>query len=300
MSGAEMSLSRKGRFFFPNRIDEATLTGSGYIDALPLANIKDRLLSRVARSVDLDPENTAFTIDFGRPMAMGVFGIIGHSLSLSGQFRLEAANNEEMADLRYASTFDAWASTTGGRWDRHNVTWNSRNFWRGTFAPEDVAGQTTKTIHMLPEAVIARYWRCTPLDRSNTAGFIDIGRVFLSEMFLRPGINYAYGRAIGFKTATRVAASLGGVKHFDPQESVMTQQVAFQHLTEEETYRAQELMRRAGIHREVIFVPDPADRRFGPSRVIYGHFEQLNPIQQAMHMNGELNGSVSFNLEDLR
>jgi hypothetical protein len=290
-----MAMTYHGRFFFPNRTDDATLLGNGYIDPLPLPNIQDRLLHRVARSVNLDPANTAFIVDFGRPMSIGVLAVIGHNLSLSGRFGIEASNNLDMSSARLETSLDAWPSSSGS-WNLNNVVWQSRNFWRGTFAPEDVEGQTTKSVLVLPETVVARYWRITPIDPNNVDGYVDIGRLFMSETFLQPRINYGYGAATGYRTATKVETSLGGVKFFDPRESVMFQQIEFHHLNEEEDYRARELMRRAGIHRELIFVPDPSDRRYGLSRIIYGRFENLNPVQQVMHRNN----SVAFNLEDLR
>lgn len=291
-----MALTYHGRFFFPNRIDSGDLSGGAWVEAMPLTNLQDRLLSRVARSISLDPAHAQFTIDFGKPLSIGALGLIGHNISLSGRIEVQASNGVDFSTLKFSETFDAWPALVGADWDLESLSWNSRNFWRGTYAPEDIEGQTAKSIYILESAVIARYWRVIVRDAGNTDGHIDIGRGFWSETFLQPRINYSYGASFGYETATTVETSLGGVEFFDPRESIMTQRVQFGYLGEEEASRALQLVRRAGIHREIVFVPDPSDKRYGAERIIYCRLRQLNPLEQAAF---QLN-SMAFELKELR
>ncbi len=292
-----MALDYRGTFFFPNRIEGATLSDGAWVEALSLDSLKERLLARVARTIDLDPANARFTVDFGRPLSIGVVALIAHNISLTGRILIEASNNADMSSPQISVAVDAWPALVGAKWDRHNVTWQSRNFWRGTYAPEDVAGQTAKSVYVLDQPVVARYWRVIIFDQSNLKGFIDIGRAFLGESFLQPRINYSYGASTGYETDTIVEKSLGGAEFFDPRESIMVQRFQFDALSDEEGFsRALELTRRAGVHREIIFVPDPSDKRYGAQRVLYGRLRALNPLEQAMF---QLN-SMSFELKELR
>ena len=50
---------------WPNRIDEAALSGGAWLSGLPLANLKERALSKVCRSVNASPGSTVIDLDLG-------------------------------------------------------------------------------------------------------------------------------------------------------------------------------------------------------------------------------------------
>lgn len=281
---------------FPNRVDGATLSGGAWVEAMPLDNLKDRLLSRIARTINVNLSSTWFVVDLTRQRALRVFSLIGHNLSFSARIRLRGSDDPAFGTTKYDQTFDAWPAA-GGDWDIDALEWENDNFWLGSYNQEETEGQTAVSVHVLPDGVQARYWRVDLIDTQNDAGFVDVGRLFLGEAFLQPKVNMGYGASLGYETATAVETALGGAEFFDPRESlrVMRFQLAF--MSEEEGFsKALELTRRAGIHREVFVIADPGDKLYGAQRNFLGRLRTLNPLEQAMFGLT----SMSFEIKELR
>lgn len=282
---------------FPNRIDDATVTGGDWLTAMPIGNIKDRLLSRVARSADEDPASTTFTLDFGRQRNIRIIALIAHTISFGGRLRVLAANNSGFSPTVYDVTGDVWPGLTGGEWDIDTLEWEADNYWFGTYTQEETEDQTAVSSRVLPAVVQARYWRFDILDEGNAAGFVDIGRVFIGDGFLQPTVNYDYGASLGYETATGVETSLGGVKFFDPRESIRVLRFELSRLSEAESFtQALELTRRAGVHREVFVIDDPDDETYSHQRNFVGHLRMLNPLERALFQYD----SMAFEIEELR
>lgn len=264
---------------------------------MPLDNLKDRLLSRVARTIDTATSSTTFTMDFGRRRSIRIMALIAHNLSFSARLRIRASNSPDFSTTVYDETSDVWGSVTEAEWNIDELEWENDNYWAGTFTQEETEGQTPVSSRILPEPVEARYWRFDIIDTQNDAGFVEIGRLFIGDAFLQPRVNYAYGGSLGYETKTVVDESLGGSEFFDPREQLRVMRFDLQFLGDQEGFaRALELTRRAGIHKEVFVVADPDDDEYGPQRNFLGRLRQLNPLEQAMF---QLN-SMAFEIKELR
>ena len=68
---------------WPNRIDEAALSGGAWLSGLPLANLKERALSKVCRSVNASTGSTVIDLDLGRARSLRALALQNHNLSLS-------------------------------------------------------------------------------------------------------------------------------------------------------------------------------------------------------------------------
>jgi hypothetical protein len=66
---------------YGNRCDEATLAGGSWMTTLPLANLQNRLIAKVARSNGTTKAATQFDIDLGRARKIGVLALVGHNLT---------------------------------------------------------------------------------------------------------------------------------------------------------------------------------------------------------------------------
>lgn len=282
---------------FPNRIEGATLSGGAWVESLPLENLKDRALARIARSINLDPSSTTFTVDLGRQRAIRILALIAHNLSFSARLRIRASNDENFAETLHDRTDDVWGALVNADWNIDDLEWENDNYWLGSYTQDETEGQTPISARILPEAVQARYWRFDILDTQNAAGFIDLGRVFIGEAFLSPPVNYGYGAGLGYEDATGIETALSGAEFFDPREPirVFRFQLAFMDDTTGFS-QALELTRRAGVWREVFVVADPSDTVFGPQRNFMGRLRVLSPLEQAMF---QLN-SMSFEIKELR
>jgi len=82
------------RIAYPIRSDDATLSGGGWTTAFPLANLKDRLLSRVARSTNATLANTQLAADLGANRAARLISVHNHNLTLSARYRIRGRQAE--------------------------------------------------------------------------------------------------------------------------------------------------------------------------------------------------------------
>lgn len=287
---------------FPNRIDSAVLSGGAWVESLPLDNIKDRAFARVARSIDREATSATFTMNFSRRRIIRVIALIAHNLSLGSRYQLEASNTADFSSLLHNKTYDVWGRLSGGKWDINSVTWGNNNFWTGGYSQEDIAGQTPVSTLVLPDNINAQYWRVTLLDRSNAAGFLQIGRVFFGEAFLQPKINMSIGAKFGYQVDTTIEKSLSGAEFFDEREPVRVLSFTLANMDESEAYaKALELTRRAGISKEILVIFDPDDTEFSAQRNFVGRFEQLNPLELlAMLASGGQTHSMPFQIKELR
>ncbi len=71
----------------PNYGDEATLSGGSWEASLPIDNIKNRRLRKVARSTSADPNDTRWTGDFGVARTIGMCALIGINWTTAAKWR---------------------------------------------------------------------------------------------------------------------------------------------------------------------------------------------------------------------
>lgn len=280
----------------PNRIDSAEMSGGAWVESLPLANLQDRAFSRVARTIDLDPSSTWFLISFDRQRTIRAFALIAHNITVGGRYRIRASDFPDMSVAKFDQTVDAWPAA-GGDWNINDLEWESDNYWLGSYSQEETEGQTPVAPLVLPAAIQARYWRIDIIDPSNPAGFIDIGRIFIGDVFVNPKINYNYGASLSYEDATGVQTALSGAEFFDPREPIRVARFQLAMLDDYEAFtQALELTRRAGTWREVLLILNPADTQFGTITCFVGRLRQLNPLEQtAFRLN-----SMSFEVKELR
>jgi len=235
---------------YNNLIDGATLSGGSWSESLPLANLKTRLLSKVARSSNAQAASTLIDIDLGSSKSVRAFGAIRTNLSVSGaSYRLRGSN-----DITFAT----------GLYDSGSVAANA---------------QTPDLIIGLAATTNARYWRLEITDAANAAGYVQIGRLFIGPA-LAPADNYSKGAEIGYRSNSSFSRSIGGVKYFDRRTGERVFSFQLDWLTDAEALgQALELQRVADITGEVLLIVDPADTIFNQKRHFLGTLEQLSPLK---------------------
>lgn len=281
---------------FPNRIESALLSGGAWVGSLPLANLQDRAFAVVARSIDLSLASTTFTMDLRQQRSVRIIALVAHNFSFGGRIHIEASNADDFSDPLADFFVDAWSGVADAEWDLDSLEWENDNFWTGTYVQEDVEGQTPICPIVLENDIGARYWRVTIDDPSNPAGFVQIGRVFIGAGFLQPRINYSWGGSLGYEDATGVDSSLSGAEYFDVREPIRVMRFSLASLSEEEGAKALDLVRRAGVHKEVFLVADPDDRANAVTQNFMGRLRQLSSLEQAMFQTT----SMSFEIKELR
>jgi hypothetical protein len=283
---------------FPNRTDGATLSGGSWESGLPITNLQNRLISKVARTTDATAASSKITATLAQPLPIRVVGLVNHNLSFTAQWRIRAYDTDSPATLIYDSGWVYVWQLTGTLWTTDLVEWESDNFWYGGYTAEEIAGFTISAFHIIPTVEkIATVWQIDIDDEDeNDDGYVQIGRLFIGPGW-QPGINYTYGATFGFETNTGVEESLGNVEFFEDREPVRVFNFAFDALSEiEGSGNVLEIARQAGIHREVVVIPDPADLANAVRRNFMGRLRRLPAVEQNYHQTT----GAAFEVKEIR
>lgn len=260
-----------------NRIDTATLSGGSWLGTLPLSNLKDRRLSKLARSTDDSTTNTKFTMDFGTARSVGVVALIAHNLSSTSTVRIYGDDASDFTTPVYDSgNIEVWPS---GVIPQELLEWEDDNFWLGTVSQEAVAGFNAPFVHIPSSAQVLRYWKVEITDTSNPDGYVHIGRVFIGSAW-RPTIGRSYGASISYEDTSVIEASLSGEEFFDVRRRRRTHNFELGFLSQTEAYdRVLDLQRIQGVTGEVLIIPDITDTVNQAKVSFLGRLKNLSAVQ---------------------
>lgn len=261
---------------FPNLIDGATLSEGSFVTTLSRDNIKNRVLSKVARTSNATATSTRLKIDLGTSKIVRVFGAFNHNCTLDATYRLRASDDSTFSTTMFDSGVrEVWPTV----FPYGTLEWEDNNWWNGKYAEDSISGYTTSLITTTPTVVFARYWYLEIFDEGNPLGYIDIGRIFLGRVW-QPSLNMNYGASLGWETKTEVQESLNGTEYFQRRNPYRVQKFTLDMMHEDETFaQAFEMMRRAGIDQEVLFIHDPDEATHALRRRFLGRMRQLSPIE---------------------
>lgn len=258
---------------------------------LPLGNLQNRRLSRVARSSNALSASSTFDIDLGKARAIGVLALVVHNLSVSATVRVLADDAADFATPIYDS--GAVAMWPAGTIPQSLLEWEDDNFWLGTVSQEAVAGYQAPFIHLLSAAQTARYWRVQIADTSNPDGWINMGRLYIANTWT-PTANFNFGAGIGFDDASVFEASLTGEEFFEQRKRRRKFSFSLGDLSESEGYSyALEIDRMAGTTGEVLVVADPEDATNGVKRNFLGRITSLSSLVYANYQQMSKNYEIS-------
>lgn len=265
---------------YPNRTDEATLSGGSWLASLPLANLKNRIMAKVARTIDTLLASTKFDIDLGQSRFIGALALVVHNLSVSGKVRLRGSSVADFSTTVYDSGWvNVWPS---GMIPQDMLEWEDDNFWLGTLSAEARAGYQSPYIHLFAR-VSARYWRVEIDDTGNSVGYIHIGRLFIADVWT-PATNMSYGLSLGYEDHSQIEESLGGTEYFDTRKKSRITKLSLDWMNSDEAYsRLLEMQRMLGTSGELLIVPDPADSVNQVRRSYLGRLQRLGPLEHPQY-----------------
>src|ERR1700761_2099967 len=90
---------------FPNQTDGGALSGGSW--QVPLENLQDYRLSRVARSATTLTADTQFDVDLLVPRKVSMFAMVRHNLTLNGRYRIRVSRDADFATSVFDSTLDS-------------------------------------------------------------------------------------------------------------------------------------------------------------------------------------------------
>lgn len=261
-----------------NRTDAGTLSGGSWQASLPLTNLQNRQVQKVARSAGATLGSTQFVIDLGQARSIGVVALVVHNISVLGKVRITASDTAGFVSTYYNSGWiDVWPA---GMIPQSLLEWEDDNFWLGTLSANARAGYQSPFIHLLPAAQTMRYWKVEVDDTTNADGYVQIGRLFMASTWV-PSVNYAFGAGLGYEDPTLIDRSLSGAEYFDVRSRFRVFEFELQFILGSEAYAyALELQRLSGTSGEVLVVPDKDDAANQPVRAFVGRLLQLGKMTQ--------------------
>lgn len=99
---------------FPNNVDTSSLAGGSWVSTLPITNMQNRSIGKVARTTDVTKASTQFTTTLNAAKRINVLSFTNHNLSLIAKYRIRASNEASITNLTlYSEQFQqaAWVKT---------------------------------------------------------------------------------------------------------------------------------------------------------------------------------------------
>lgn len=214
------------------------LSGGSWETSLPLSNLQDRRLAKVARSTNDDAASTQFDLDLGTARTVRVVALVGHNFSSAATVEVDAGSSQGSTSAHNGSALAAYPS--------------------GETA-ETLEGLTLAYLLILPADVSARWWRVKIVDTSNPDNYVQIGRLFVAPAY-QPTINASYGLREGWEDDSVSHHSDGGATLHRERRKRRTASFALAEITENEALvNVFPLQHRQGTTRQCYYIFDPAD-----------------------------------------
>lgn len=259
-----------------NLIDASILSGGDWVSTLPLSNLKNRTLARVARSNGVATSATQFDIDLGPDKTWQVISLVDHNLSLDARYRIRASESADFSTTEHDSDWqDVWPAL----YDEDDPQWDDVNWWEGTYSDAERQGYIWTLIHKLDAATLARYVRIEIEDEFNVDSCVQIGRVFIANGWT-PSVGIATGATFGWEDDSGIDQAYGGAEFFNELPRYRVARVPLEGLDDTEAYRrAFEIFRQAGRTGEVLLQWNGNDTDMAIRRSFVGRLRQLSPIE---------------------
>jgi hypothetical protein len=285
---------------FPNLIDSAAVSGGSWMSSLPLSNVKDRVLGRVARSADDSIASACMVINLNKACKIRALAAINHNLSVNAKFRVRASLNAlavGYADADWqAQDYDSgWQDVWPVVYASNSQEWEDDNWWTGKYTTDEMAGYTPSLIHLLPADILVQVVRLEFNDTLNPAGYVQVGRVFAGPVW-QPSINMGTGASLGWETDTDGQKAIGGAEYFQRRTPYRVASFVINYLSVDEAFgRAFEMQRQAGVDREILFIHDPDDTLHALRRRFLGRLRELSAIEYPY----SLYNSAAFKVKEI-
>ena len=229
---------------YPNRAHGATITGGSWSGSYPVTNLATRPLDAVARSTDDASASTKFIVDMGATYSVQGFVLRSHNLTSAATIKLDFGTSSGGTEGGTSGTVNAWQASFDSV---------MRNFPSGTY--DSVIGYPFDVIYIHSAAMSVRYVECEIVDTSNPLNYVQAGRV---GVFGGLTAYMSMGATIDWNDLTEVERSLGGSILWQQKRRYRTAEIPLANIDATTRGKLMDTRRGAGVHDEVLFVPDIA------------------------------------------
>ena len=271
-------------FATPNYADETstyapTFSGGNWTAGLPLTNLQDRQLSKVARSSGDANADTKFEVDLKVVRGdIRVFALPAHNLSRAARVRIRGSNS---AGSFGTPIYDSgWLDVYAPIYPPQTLPWGHPALWDGKITTEDLADLPFEFgfVHVTDEPQQARYWLVEIDDTANPDTYIELGRLWIAPAW-QPSNYVAAGAKLGVTTSTQRQEMDGGASIFNEKPTRREFTFTVANLEADEAFSfAFDLQRRGGTSRQLFFVFDPDDTYHMHRRAFLAVCKELSPL----------------------
>lgn len=262
---------------WPNHVNEAVVSGGGWEAEQPADMVLDPVFAELARSKDAQPSNTQMMLTLKRYRPIGVVAIAAHNLSASAAWRVTTFFDDAGAEQAWQSD---WQRVWPEVYATSELEWEYDNFWGGEFDDQDRESFTPLAWVFLPAVQIGRGVRIEINDTGNPAGYVSVGRVFISDVW-QPEYNMSFGVQWGHQIATSFeeAGDPNRTEYADPTTPKRTVSFALEHLSKEEGFRRLlAAQRKIGLHGEILYAESTQPTPESFATTFIGRQVQVNPL----------------------
>lgn len=226
---------------YPDHTKTATLGGGSW--STTLDNLKTGLLSQKARSANALAASTIITIDLGATArAIRCIAALAHTISYAGTIRARG-----YSDSGYTTLVSGADTGTVYAWPQSG------------FTAADAAQYPTNWIYCFSTSKTARYWKIEIVDTANSAGYIELGGLWLGEAAFEPAVGIQYGSSLFYESRDLVQDSIGGVIWGEKRSARRSTTISFPNITATERNKALIMQKTLGKTDQLLFVMDSLD-----------------------------------------
>lgn len=245
----------------------ATLSGGSWQVARSLSKLQDTLLSEKARSSDATAASSTILVDLGSAKAIRCLGVLSHNIQYTGTVRVRG-----YSDSGY-TTLVTGADTT------------ATYVWPQTLTEEQCADYPDSWIYCFSSSKTARYWKVEITDTTNVQGFIELGRLFIGEVYLAPDVTLSYGVGMVYESRDNIIETIGGAIYSDSKQSRRIETGSFEALnTTSDSNKALIMQKILGKSGELLYIRDSS---YSPEQMILYSFlatmRSVSPVVAAMY-----------------
>lgn len=266
---------------YGNQADDATLTAGSWNASYPLDNLKDYRVAKKARTADALAASTKLRFALASSAYIGAVSLIATNASTAATYQVKL-----FSDSGFTTTvYDSGSVTLypAGTIPESQIPAGAPNSGTAKPTAEEIARFQRNINHILSTAMYAQYGEIAITDTTNSAGYIEAGRLFVGSVF-RPAENPDHGKAsIRVTPRTEIVRARDGTPYFNVQKADLCVPFALDWLTKDEAMKVLDIMVQQDLHGECLVIWDDDDDEYAFRRQVFGHLKQLDPIEHPQY-----------------
>lgn len=255
---------------YPDKTLSSTLSGGSWNGSFPLTNLKNKLISKKARTTNTLAASSTILIDAGAAITVRCLALIAHNFSYAATVRVRGFTDSGYTLL--VSGSDTGTVSAVPQTITSTEAIDCPKNWISCYA-------TDKS---------ARYWKVEITDTANAAGYIEVGRCWLGEATIAPTIGPDYGASVKYEPRDVMVESFGGVAWGNANAARRISTMSFPVLSATEKFKVLLAQKALGKIGECLWVMNYlADARDMVMDSYLASIEEASPIEFPYYGNHE-------------